>query len=147
MLWGSKLADGANRTDADYVALGVTATGTLDTAFGTGGKLTWDVNSGGSENPRNVLVQPDGKVIATGYSVKDGITWPVMVRMSAAGVPDKDFGTNGNGLATTKILPGVTESYNVTMQGDKYILAGYGRGADATEKVDLVMERYDSKGV
>lgn len=58
---------------------------------------------------------------------------------------DEDFGTNG--LATTKILAGVTESYNVTMQGDKYILAGYGRGADATEKVDLVMERYDSKGV
>ena len=145
MLWGSKLADGANRTDADYVALGVTATGTLDTAFGTNGKISLDVNSGGAENPRNVLVQPDGKIIATGYSVKDGVTWPVMVRMSAAGVLDKDFGTNG--LATTKILAGVTESYNVTMQGDKYILAGYGRGADPTEKVDLVMERYDSKGV
>ena len=145
MLWGSKLADGANRTDADYVALGVTSAGALDTAFGTNGKINLDVNSGGSENPRNVLVQPDGKITATGYSVKDGITWPVMVRMSAAGVLDKDFGTNG--LATTKILAGVTESYNVTMQGDKYILAGYGRGADATEKVDLVMERYDSRGV
>ena len=49
-------------------------------------------------------------------------------------------------MAVTKILDGVTESYAVGLQGDSYISAGYGRGADETEKVDMVIERYDTAG-
>jgi hypothetical protein len=32
------------------------------------------------------------------------------------------------------------------LQGDSYISAGYGRGAEATEKVDLVSERFKANG-
>ncbi len=143
VLWGSTPAPGADRTDSDYVAVGLTPAGVVDTAFGTDGTFTVDITSSG-DSPRNMLAQPDGKIVATGYSNIGGVVQPVMVRFSATGVLDKEFGTGG--VATTKILDGVTESYNVTMQGDKYILAGYGRGADSSEKVDLVMERYNADG-
>ena len=40
--------------------------------------------------------------------------------------------TFGNGgIANNIVLPGVTESYQFAVQGDNYILAGYGRGEDA----------------
>lgn len=143
VLWGSTPAAGADRTDTDFVAVGLTAAGVVDTAFGTGGTFTADLGAS-ADNPRNVLVQPDGRIVATGYSNIDGVVQPVMVRFSAAGVLDGEFGSGG--IATAKILDGVAESYSVAMQGDRYILAGYGRGDVPGEKVDLVMERYNSDG-
>jgi uncharacterized delta-60 repeat protein len=143
VVFGSKLADGAGRTDSDYAVVGLNNTGALDTAFGTGGKVIVDLEKSG-DSPRNVTVQTDGKIIATGYSSSEGVVSPVIIRLSAAGVLDATFGKGG--VAITKILPGVTESYAVDLQGDAYISAGYGRGSDATEKVDVVVERFKSDG-
>jgi uncharacterized delta-60 repeat protein len=64
--------------------------------------------------------------------------------MSPEGVLDTTFGDGG--IANHIVLPGVTESYQVTTQGDSYILAGYGRGADSEEKVDLVVYRFLADG-
>jgi uncharacterized delta-60 repeat protein len=143
VVWGSKLTDVEGRNDNDYVMLGLTDAGALDSGFGTGGKLVLDVG-GSTDNPRNLLVQSDGKVVATGYSNVEGVVQPVLVRVDSKGVLDKAFGKDG--VATQKVLAGVTESYNVSMQGSDYILAGYGRGADSTEKVDLVVYRFKANG-
>ena len=40
----------------------------------------------------------------------------------------------------------MAESYSVSQQGSDYILAGYGRGADAAEKVDLIVYRFKGNG-
>jgi uncharacterized delta-60 repeat protein len=144
IVFGSKLADGADRTDTDYVIAAVTSAGQPDTTFGTGGKTVFDVSKT-SDSPRNLIVQPDGKITATGYSAMDGgVVQPVLVRVDAAGKPDTSWGTNG--AVTVKVLAGVTESYNVSMQGNNYILAGYGRGADTAEKVDMVVYRILANG-
>jgi uncharacterized delta-60 repeat protein len=89
-------------------------------------------------------VQSDGKIVATGYSNIDGVVMPQLIRSSANGQLDTTFGTGG--VASTKVLPGVAESYSVQQQGDKYILAGYGRGSDSNEKVDLIVYRFTSAG-
>jgi uncharacterized delta-60 repeat protein len=144
VVFGSKLADGAGRTDSDFVVVGLTSAGALDSGFGTGGKVVVDLDKSG-DSPRHVTVQADGKVLATGYSTgADGVAAPVLIRLSSAGVLDTTFGKNG--VATTKVLPGVTESYALALQGDSYISAGYGRGADPAEKVDLVVERFKPDG-
>jgi uncharacterized delta-60 repeat protein len=144
VVFGSKMADGpAYRADSDFVVVGLTNTGALDTAFGSGGKVIVD-NNESADNPRNLLVQPDGKIVAIGYSNIQGVVQPVLIRLSAAGVLDSSFGKGG--VATAQVLPGVAEAYNVSMQGDSYILAGYGRGADTTEKVDLVAQRFKKDG-
>ena len=145
VILGSKLAAGADRVDTDYVLAGLTKAGVLDTTFGTGGMTTVDSKGNGIDSPRNLIVQSDGKVVATGYSRDgDGIVSPHLIRTSATGQLDATFGTGG--VASAKVLPGVAESYSVSQQGNNYVLAGYGRGADANEKVDLIVYRFTAAG-
>jgi uncharacterized delta-60 repeat protein len=144
VVFGSKLADGSGRTDSDYAVIGLTSAGALGTGFGAGGKVVVDLDRSG-DAPRTLKVQSDGKLVATGYSAgADGVVTPVLIRLSLAGVLDTTFGKTG--VATTKILPGVAEPYAVDVQGDSYVSVGYGRGADAAEKVDLIVERYRPDG-
>jgi uncharacterized delta-60 repeat protein len=143
VVFGSTLSKaGGSRTDPDFVLAGLTADGKLDPAFGKGGFLVIDAE--GTASPRHVTVQPDGKIVATGYANVDGVVHTVIIRALAAGELDASFGNGG--VAVTKVLDGVTESYAIALQGTSYISAGYGRGADNTEKVDMVIERYDAKG-
>ena len=142
--FATKLNDGpAFRTDADYVLFGLTAAGALDTSFGQGGKTVVDLNESG-DNARTVFAQADGKIVATGYSNIGGVVSPVLIRANANGSLDTGFGDKG--ISTAKVLPGVAESYSVSQQGNNYILAGYGRGADTAEKVDLIVYRFLANG-
>jgi uncharacterized delta-60 repeat protein len=140
---GTKLADGDGRTDTDFVFAQLTSAGALDTSFGTNGMTVVDYNRT-SGNPRGLLVQSDGKILSSGYGSIEGVTQPQVIRLDSAGKPDPSFGTNG--FATAKVLDGVTEAYNVQQQGSSYILAGYGRGADTAEKVDMVVYRFTANG-
>jgi hypothetical protein len=132
-MFGTRHA-GGERPDGDYVLAGLTSAGVLDTAFGQNGMTVVDV-SAVSDNPRHLIVDKDGTIVASGYSTIDGIVQPVLVRASATGQIDRSFGTNG--VATARVLPGVAEAYSVAKQGDAYIAAGYGRGA-TRPKVDHV---------
>jgi uncharacterized delta-60 repeat protein len=125
------------------VVVGLTNTGAVDSSFGTDGKVVVDLNRSG-DSPRHMLVQDDGKIVTSGYSSSGGVVRPVLIRLSAGGVLDAGFGDRG--VATDTVLPGVTEAYNVTRHGGDYVAAGYGRGADAAEKVDLVVYRFHGNG-
>jgi uncharacterized delta-60 repeat protein len=142
VVFGNMLAD-APRTDTDYVMLGLTSTGAVDNAFGKSGRVVVDLGNSG-DSPRNMTVQPDGKIVATGYSSINGVVQPVLIRVTGAGVLDPAFGKEG--VATAKVLPGVAESYGAALQGENYILAGYGRGEDTAEKVDLITYRFLANG-
>ena len=82
-------------------ALAVSATaalaapGDLDPTFGTGGVRTFDFN-GDEDHFRDVLLQPDGKVVAVGAAnaVKDF----AVVRLNADGSSDPSF--DGDGVVT-----------------------------------------------
>ena len=143
IVFAAKLADGLSRTDADYVAIGLTNTGALDPSFGAGGKVVIDLN-GSVDNPRDVLVQPDGKIVVCGYTAIDGVIRPILARMNATGSLDTTFGKGG--IVNTVMLPGATECYGMARQGADYIVAGYGRGADPNEKVDMLIERIKADG-
>jgi uncharacterized delta-60 repeat protein len=134
----ANLAEG--RSDADFVVLGLTANGGVDRSFATNGQAV--VNVGG-DSARQILVQPDGKIVATGYANDGGVVQPVAIRLLANGRFDATFGTNG--VATMQVLSGVAESYEIAQQGSNYVLAGYGRGLDAT-KVDLIVYRFTGRG-
>ncbi len=139
----AKLADGDDRTDRDFALVKLTADGALDTSFGTEGMVILDVNEG-SESPRQAIVQPDGKILMAGYSRDgEGVVRPVLVRMAGDGTLDETFGEGG--IATAEILPAVAEAYDVAMQGEDYVIAGYGRAADG-EPVDLIAARFTADG-
>lgn len=134
----------ADRTDTDYAIVGLTDAGALDPAFGAAGVVVADVG-GSADSARNIGTLPDGRLLATGYSRDgSGVVSPVLIRLSADGVLDAAFGNGG--VANSVILQGVTESYQFGLQGDDYILAGYGRGDGEGEKLDLVVYRFKGDG-
>lgn len=133
-----------DRTDVDFAIVGLTASGQIDPGFGTNGVVIADLNAS-ADSARNIGVQADGKIVATGYSRDTAdVVSPVLIRLTNAGVLDAEFGTNG--LANHVVLEGVTEAYQWASQGENYVLAGYGRGADSEEKVDLVAYRFLADG-
>lgn len=134
-----------DREDADFAIAGLTSAGVLDKAFGTNGMTKVDNNQGG-DSPRNMAVQPDGKLVFTGYSRDaDDVISPVIIRTTPDGKLDTAFGQNG--LASAAVLPGgVAESYSVALQGEKFVMVGYGRGSGADEKVDLISFRFNADG-
>ncbi len=134
-----------DRDDTDFAIVGLTGTGALDPAFGTKGITTVDVN-GATDNARAVVVQPDGKLVFAGYSRNaKGAIDPVLIRTGPDGKLDTGFGKDG--VATATVVPdGVVEAYGVALQGDKFVTVGYGRGANADEKVDLMSVRFNADG-
>lgn len=144
VMFGTAANPGADRTDADFALVGVNENGARDTSFGVNGVRVVDINASG-DNARNVKVADDGSILATGYSRDgDGVVSPVLIKTDDDGKLDTSFGEGG--VANHVVLAGVTESYQVDFQGDDYILAGYGRGAAAEEKVDLVTYRFTADG-
>lgn len=130
------------RTDADYAIVGITEDGELDTNFGDDGVVVVDLGSTG-DSARHIGAQDDGKILATGYSNKGGVVSPVLIRLSADGVLDDTWGDGG--VASHAVLDGVAESYQFGVQGDGYVLAGYGRSA-SEKTVDLIVYRFDADG-
>jgi uncharacterized delta-60 repeat protein len=133
---------GSDRPDADWALVGLDGSGRLDKDFGTDGVVKIDHESG-NESARHVRVVND-KIIATGYTRgADDVVKPALIRTSLTGQRDGSFGSNG--VAVNKLLGAVAESYQFGVQGDKYVLTGYGKDAEA-DKVDLVAYRFTSTG-
>jgi uncharacterized delta-60 repeat protein len=94
------------------------APGDLDTAFGSGGKVTTPVGAG-RDLAQAVALQPDGKIIVAGYAQSDF----ALVRYHPDGSLDTAFGTNGK--AITPVGVATDEAYAVAVQPDgKIVLAG-----------------------
>jgi uncharacterized delta-60 repeat protein len=107
-----------DRTDVDFAIVGLTASGQIDPGFGTNGVVIADLNAS-ADSARNIGVQADGKIVATGYSRDTAdVVSPVLIRLTNAGVLDAEFGTNG--LANHVVLEGVTEAYQWASQGENY---------------------------
>jgi uncharacterized delta-60 repeat protein/LPXTG-motif cell wall-anchored protein len=80
----------------DFSAVRYNADGTLDTTFGTGGKVTADFNNTGDNDfGRAVLVQSDGKILLVGHSEVTGSIDFAAVRFNTDGTLDNTFGTAG----------------------------------------------------
>lgn len=75
--------------------------GTLDTSFGSRGRLTFDPNptSNTADSIKDLLIQPDGKIVAVGTNnyIPSVQTVPI-VRFLAGGKVDTTF--SGDGIAT-----------------------------------------------
>ncbi len=121
------------------------ANGNLDTSFGSGGLLI--VNSSGAFQAADLLIQPDGKIIAV--SNKSGNSNNsndfVVLRFAADGAPDATFGTNGTVVTD---VSGVADSaFAAVLQTDgKIIVAGSSYDSANTVNVNPALVRYNSNG-
>ena len=102
------------KTIAKFAVARYDTDGSLDTTFGTGGKVTTDIGgaTGNGDVAFAVAVESDGDVVAGGYTSKNttttGIQQAVLVRYKPTGALDTTFGTGG--IATLTIAGSTTFS-------------------------------------
>jgi uncharacterized delta-60 repeat protein len=68
--------------------------GTFDTAFANNGKVIFPVGASYAE-PLSLLIEPNGKLIATGYSYNGSDYEFTLMRLNADGTADQSFGIAG----------------------------------------------------
>src|SRR6266511_1903342 len=84
-----------NATEFEFALARYNADGSLDTSFGTGGKVTTDFGSG-IDVAWAVAVQPDGKIVAAGYAFATGHPYLIaLARYNPDGSLDTSFGLGG----------------------------------------------------
>jgi len=119
--------------------------GTLDTTFGTGGKVLTDFG-GYSDYARGVVVQSDGKIVVAGYS-EDAAEFRsfALARYNVNGTLDTAFGTGGK---ATTAFSDTAKGLGVVLQSDgKIVLAGQtGGGPPSYNPADFALARYNNNG-
>ncbi|MGW4896970.1 calcium-binding protein [Kitasatospora sp. NPDC004240] len=119
----------AGATD-DFALARYNPDGSLDTGFGTGGKVTTDF-AGGSDEARGLAVQADGKIVAVGRSEvpEGGFGWFSLARYNTDGSLDTGFDTDGKAVVDFG-TGGADDAFGVAVQGDGKIVAAGLTGGD-----------------
>ena len=149
----------ALQADGKIVAAGFSATtpipdfgltrydprGDLDRRFGVHGKVLTDFNGSGSVDVASaVAIQPDGKIVAAGYSDASGSSDFALARYNTNGTLDTTFGSAGKVLTDLGGSGSVDVASAVAIQPDgKIVAAGY---SDASGSYDFALARYNTNG-
>src|SRR5262245_40663464 len=130
-----------NGANDDFSLVRYNSNGSLDTSFNGTGKVTTAIGS--SYDDANALVlQPDGKLVAAGYTYNGSNYDFALVRYNPNGSLDSSF--NGTGKVTTAIGPNQDTADALALQPDgKLVAAGSSvSGSDAL----LAIVRYNPNG-
>ncbi len=126
----------------DFALVRYNTNGSLDTTFGTGGKVTTAIRSS-NDVARTLGIQSDGKIVAAGFSQKYGYNYDfALVRYNADGSLDTAFGTGGKVI--TPVGSSSAIAYALGIQSDGRIVAAgdYANGSNA----DFALVRYNADG-
>jgi uncharacterized delta-60 repeat protein len=130
--------------DNDFAVARYTSAGALDTTFGTGGKATTNV-AGLADLASAAALQPDGKVVLAGRVADGGADNPDvgLVRYTAGGTPDPDFGDGG--VVRADVTAGNwDEASDVAVQPDGKVLVAV--PAFVNGSFDFLLARFDASG-
>lgn len=115
--------------------------GVLDNTFGTNGRVITDIVAEDNE-ARELVIQPDGKIVVAGLSSTGSIDQFALARYDANGVLDNTFGSGG--LVVTNVSMGDDVIRGMALQTDgKIVVVGY---AGVTNEY-LAIARYDANGI
>jgi uncharacterized delta-60 repeat protein len=128
----------------DFALARYNADGSLDTTFGTGGKVTTGFGAFSIDVAFGVALQPNGKIVVAGYTAASDVVADFAVaRYNADGSLDTSFGTGGK---VTTDFGGFDLAPAVALQPDgKIVVAGW------TEDIffagaDFAVARYNPDG-
>lgn len=125
----------------DFALVRYNSNGSLDTSFGSGGKVTTNIGSS-NDYGSSATVQSDGKILVSGYSYNGSNYDFALARYNSNGSLDAGFGYNGIVTAYAGADDPYTNSVKVQADG-KILVAGYSRiGGDD----DFTLIRYNSNG-
>lgn len=115
--------------------------GSLDTTFDGDGLVLTGFDSLLGASAQDVIVQPDGKILAGGASFGDGSLDAVLARYNADGSLDTTFDDDGK-----VVTPGFLFSvHDLALQADGRIIA-VGQSVDTFSLLRLTVARYTSTG-
>src|SRR5262245_20175745 len=126
-------------TNVDFLLVRYNLDGSLDSTFGTGGKVTTSIGSG-FDVALALVQQADGKLVAAGHT--DGATAEfALARYKTNGSLDTTFGVGGT--ATSAIGTGNDVANALVQQADgKLVAAGYSQGTT----IDFALARFNANG-
>jgi uncharacterized delta-60 repeat protein len=146
---GSQRGLGANNTDFSVVRLN--ANGGLDSSFGAGntpgtGRVLTDVLSSVDDVANDVLIQPDGKILVGGSTLKPGANRDfALTRYLSNGALDTNFGQGGK--VTTALNSTDDIIYSLALQADGAIVAAGQAGQFVgSNNKDFAVVRYQANG-
>ena len=117
---------------ADFALARYIGDGSLDATFGASGKVTTDFVNRGNDEIKSITLQPDGKIIAAGFSdLRMGSQLFAIARYNSDGSLDSTFGSAGK-VTTGFFLGGYDCNVStVLLQGDgKIITVGWALFSD-----------------
>jgi uncharacterized delta-60 repeat protein len=141
---GKLVAAGASFIDGsdDFSLARYNPDGGLDVGFGVQGRVLTDL--GGNDGVFALVVQPDGKVVAAGFSRSAGGLAFALARYRPDGSLDTGFGTGGIVL---DVVGGFAFSTGLVLQPDgKLVAAGTSVSPDPRGIVDVALARYNPDG-
>jgi len=120
--------------------------GSLDTTFGTSGKVTTTIGSGNSQ-ALALGIQSGGKIVAAGrsYNSTGSKNDFALVRYNANGTLDTTFGTGG--IVTTSIGTVNDEAFALVIQPDDSILVAGSSYNGISNKYDFAIAKYTIDGI
>ena len=145
---GKIVAVGSANSPIDYYDFAVArylANGTLDTTFGTGGKVRTDFGNNDLDIAYAAALQSDGKIVTAGTTVFDfGVQEPfALARYNSNGTVDTTFDTDGRLLIDFGSF--LQSAYAVLVQTDgKIISVGYPN--TELDDSDFLLARCNSNG-
>jgi len=134
---------GASTPTFDFALARYNSNGTLDTSFGTGGRVTTDF-AGPNDQASSIAVQPDGRIVVAGAAggfLNRGFDF-ALARYNSNGTLDATFGTGGK--ATTDFAGVDDVPSSIALQGDGKIVV-VGR-TGIIDTFDFALARYNSNG-
>jgi uncharacterized delta-60 repeat protein/CSLREA domain-containing protein len=118
--------------------------GDLDPGFGQNGTVTTPIGEAvTTEEANSVVLQGDGKVVAGGYTNRNGNVDFALARYNADGTLDSSFGTGGEVVTAISSASDVINA--VAVQSDGKIIAAGITGA-GTGQQNIALARYNSDG-
>ncbi|HEX9960277.1 MAG TPA: BACON domain-containing carbohydrate-binding protein, partial [Pyrinomonadaceae bacterium] len=127
----------SNGANDDFTLARYNPNGTLDSTFGTGGIVRTNFNNS-FDYSEAVLIQPDGKIVAAGYSFNGSFFDFALARYNPDGTPDASF--DGDGMLTTDFAGGDDLAFSLALQTDGKLVAA---GVTGT---DFGLARYNPNG-
>jgi len=124
--------------------------GTLDSMFGSGGKVATDFDSFVGqfthEEARAIALQHDGKIVLVGEESGNATTFSefAIVRYTTNGNPDLTFGSGGR--VTTDFFGGQDYALAVAIQSDGKLVVGGAEDHNAVFTQDFALARYHTNG-
>ncbi|RUT06030.1 hypothetical protein DSM106972_032360 [Dulcicalothrix desertica PCC 7102] len=135
------VSDGTATSIAEVVTIKLVPNppGSLDSSFGTGGRVTAGFGSG---TAYATAIQADGKIVVVGEAYNGSSDFAI-ARYNPNGTLDTNFGNGGK--VTTDLAGRTDRGYSVAIQSDgKIVVAGITYNASNT--TDIAVMRYNPNG-